>query len=153
MKFKIIPNEQTPETISILSVYEWIFLNKKLLEKFLSFASRQHNCAGLAANQVSVDGERIMRSFFAIKDGHFWDMVIEPYISIYKGEGEDKTEGCLTWLGRKIIAKRWSSIDVRYWNLKGEFIKKSVVGLQAQIWQHEYNHLMGIEEKFLQKGE
>jgi peptide deformylase len=150
MKFKIIANQQTPK-IESLTTENNIYKNRdyKLLTKFLSFARRQHNCVGLAANQVSCDGERIMKPFFAIKDDRWWDIIIQPEILKYHGEKEEKIEGCLTWLGKKIVVKRYPEIDVEYYNLKGEFISKKIFGLAAQIWQHEYNHLMGIEEKFL----
>ena len=63
MKFKIIPNEQTPKVYA--SRYDEVRLNKdELITKFLIFVRKQHNCAGLAANQVSVDGDRIIIKFF-----------------------------------------------------------------------------------------
>jgi len=148
MKFKIIPNEQTP-FVTIGHSSEYFMQNKesyKLLIKFLSFASRQFNCAGLAANQVSCNGLRIMEIFFAIKVGRVWDLVICPEIIIYHGKPKIEEEGCLTWLGKTIIAERYSSISVKYYNLKGEFITRKIDGFEAQIWQHEYNHLMGIAE-------
>lgn len=143
-KFKIIPNEQTPKTTEAVTHHD-----RKLLDKFLSFARRQHNCTGLASNQVSVDGKRIDKKFFAIKVGHFWDIIIHPDIIKYNGMKEEKIEGCLTWLGKKIIADRYHNIDVCYTNLKDQNIVRTITGFEAQVWQHEYNHLQGIEEKFI----
>jgi peptide deformylase len=148
MKFKIIPNEQTPEITIFTDPQMLIIKQKKFLIKFLSFARRQHNCAGLAANQVSLDGDRIMERFFAIKIGHFWDLVINPEIIDYFGKPVIKKEGCLTWLGKTIIVKRHPEIRVKYYNIKGELFDKNINGFEAQIWQHEYNHLMGIAEVF-----
>jgi len=148
MKFKIIPNEQTSKCIDIVNLET----DKKLLEKFLSFSMRQYNCAGLAANQVSLDNNRIMKSFFTICFNHHWDIIINPEIIEYIGESEQKIEGCLTWLGKKIIAERYSEIHVSYYNIKGLKIVATIIGYEAQIWQHEYNHLMGIEEKFLEEN-
>jgi len=145
MKFKIIANEQTPIIGETKSVQE-LLTDFKLLEKFLSFARRQHNCIGLAANQVSLDGNRIMENFFAIKTDHTWDIILHPEIIQYIGKPEKQTEGCLTWLGKKIIADRFPEIQVVYYNLKGEKKSETISGFEAQIWQHEYNHLHGIPE-------
>ena len=151
MKFKIIANEQTP-AIKILA-FDKIALeyDKQKLVKFLSFASRQFNCCGLAANQVSLDGERIMGNFFAIKVGHVWDLVICPEILAYNGKPTTEREGCLTWLGKAIVAKRYPNIDVTYYNIKGEKFVRTISGFEAQIWQHEYNHLRGIKEVIEEK--
>lgn len=151
MKFKIIPNEQTPE-VKILA-FDRVALeyDKQKLVKFLSFASRQFNCCGLAANQVSLDGERIMENFFAIKIGHIWDLVICPQILAYKGKPKIEFEGCLTWLGKTITAKRYPVIDVTCYNIKGKKFVRTISGFEAQIWQHECNHLNGIKENIVEK--
>lgn len=148
MKFKIIANQQTPAITDSHSAEHLIFNKdlRQMLIKFLSFASRQKNCVGLAANQVSCDGERIMERFFAIKVNHWWDIVIDPQIIEYKGNPVIKTEGCLTWLGRSFEVRRYPEIRVRYYNLRGEEIGRTISGFEAQVWQHEYNHLEGVEE-------
>jgi len=148
MKFKIIANEQTPAVFYDISVGDLIKNDKKKLIKFLSFASRQHGCVGLASNQVSCDGQRIMNCFFAIKVNHVWDLIIDPVILEYHGEKSTKEEGCLTWIGKTIIAERYPEIVVRYFNIKGEIKNNTLTGYEAQIWQHEYSHLKGREEKF-----
>lgn len=149
MKFKIIANTQTPEVILPYTALDQLLIYKRqMLVKFLSFASRQYNCCGLAANQVSCDGTRIMERFFAIKVGHVWDLVIDPLIMAYEGTPVIKKEGCLTWLGRTILAERYPQIKVRYFNLKGQHIEREISGIEAQIWQHEYKHLMGVAEVF-----
>lgn len=149
MKFKIIANEQTPAVKDSKFVLRLLDEDKKMLIKFLSFARRQYNCCGLAANQVSCDGERIMEKFFAIKVGHVWDLVLCPLIKQYNGKKEIKEEGCLTWLGKTIRAERFPRIKVWYYNLRGELIEREIEGFEAQIWQHEYNHLLGIKEEII----
>jgi peptide deformylase len=149
MKFKIIAKEQTPEVIQPFTAPEMLITKQKqFLIKFLSFARRQHNCCGLAANQVSLDGERIMERLFAIKFNHVWDIVIDPLILEYIGKPVIKEEGCLTWLGKTILAERYPQIKVRYFNLKGQHIEREISGFEAQIFQHEYKHLMGVAEVF-----
>jgi len=64
---------------------------------------------------------------------------------------ENKTfcsEGCLTWHGKKIRAFRHDMIDTEYTNLEGKLIKRTFDGFQAQVFQHEYNHIAGIPEHF-----
>ena len=146
MKFKIIPNEQTPKVNSCKQGEILLENDRQILIKFLSFARRQINCAGLAANQVSLDGERIMEKFFAIKIDHFWDIIVHPIILKEVGKKKEFKEGCLTWLGKTIYAKRYSEIEVSYYNLKGELQNRVISGFEAQVWQHEYNHLIGVEE-------
>ena len=143
MKFKIIANEQTPRTTEKVDLSN----DFKMLDKFLSFARRQYNCVGLASNQVSLKGVRINKSFFALLDNNFWDIYINPEIVKYIGKKEEKIEGCLTWLGKDIIADRYPEIVVEYQKLNGEFKAETISGFKAQIFQHEYNHLMGIAEK------
>lgn len=149
MKFKIIPNEQTPAIKKVIKITD---IEKKhnlyLFAKFLSFARRQHNCAGLASNQVSLDGTRIDIPFFAIKDNRFWDVMINPTIVKYGGKPQKVEEGCLTWLGKTIITERFPEIWVSHYNLKGDYIERTITGFEAQVWQHEYNHLIGKEEVF-----
>jgi peptide deformylase len=147
MKFKIIPNEQTPKVSNPIDIKA----DLKLMEKFASFAMRQHNCAGLSANQVSCGGKRIEKTFFAIKINNFWDIVINPEITEYIGNSSEKVEGCLTWLGKNIIASRYPEINVRHYNLKGDFLYRRVSGWEAQVWQHEYNHLSGVPEIVVSK--
>lgn len=146
MKFKIIPNRQTPEITSLITAEEILRDHYKLMVKFLSFSTRQHLCVGLASNQVSCDGERIMIPFFSIKDNHFWDIVISPEIMEFRGKPKEEIEGCLTWLGKDIIAERYPEISARYWNFKGLEIRETLTGFKAQVFQHEYNHLRGINE-------
>ena len=149
MKFKIIPNEQTPKVEKITTENDILLKrDRKLIEKFWSFARRQHNCAGLAANQCSCDGERIMKRFFAIKVNNIWDIYLEPEILEYIGEPEEKIEGCLTWIGKKIQVDRYPVIKIKYFTLNGDKIEREIDGFEAQVCQHECNHLMGVEEEF-----
>lgn len=144
MKFKIIPNEQTPEATE-----EIVFPDDMLLiNKFYSFARKRKNCAGLASTQVSVDGERIMKPFFVIKDVNIWKIYINPTIVHLHGKPIKKIEGCLTWIGKKIIVDRFPKIDVKYFNTNGILVNETISGFKAQVFQHEYDHLLGIKEKF-----
>jgi len=152
MKFKIIPNQQTPAVPPIHYLHALLDLgyNIKACEKFLSFAMRQKNhCVGLAANQLSLDGKRFEVNMFAIKHNHQWDLILNPKILQYYGKPKIKIERCLTWIGKEIEAYRYNKIEIEYLTLKGTTIRDIIYDFEAQIFQHEYNHLMGIEEKIM----
>lgn len=153
MKFKIIRNEHTPAVQVYKDTHQLLSDDLLMLEKFISFARLQKmgnmKCVGLAANQVAMDGVRIQERFFAIKEGSFWHIIIEPTILKLIGKKEQKIENCLTWPGKKIIAERWPEIKASWYNLRGECVRKNLTGFIAQIWQHEYGHLYGIKEKFV----
>lgn len=150
MKFKIILNEQTPKLEIIKSIESLIKEDCNLLIGFIKFARNQYNCAGLASNQCSIGTKkiqnRIMHPFFVMKRKGIWEIYIYPKINKYYGQKEQKKEGCLTWIGKHILAERYECIEVEYYDLSGNLIKEDLNGFEAQIFQHEYDHLNGKEE-------
>lgn len=152
MKFEIIPSEQTPwlPVIVFNQMMDYINLHRVELEEFLKFAQEQDNAVGLAANQCSLNGERFTVRAFALRDlkTREFRLIIDPHITRNIGICEKKSEGCLTWKGRKIVADRYRAVEVDYFTLDGEHITGEVhSGFEGQIWQHEINHLNGIEEE------
>lgn len=148
MKLKIIPNEQTPKIIDYKPIEQLLKEDYKLLEKFISFSQSRNCCAGLASNQVSCDDKRIMQPFFTEKDRNGWAIYLHPKIVDHIGHKYKTEEGCLTWQGKTILAERYPEVIMEYYNLKGEVKMERASGFKAQVWQHECNHLLGIEEKF-----
>jgi len=147
MNFAIIPNEQTPKATRI---YQGFPDDLRELEAFLEFAKTQHNAVGLAANQVSLDGERFMFRAFALRNLNTgeWSLVLDPHIEKFLGIKEEKCEGCLTWKGAMVVAERYRAVVVSYSDTYGLFTTHEIhKGFEAQIWQHEINHLNGIEER------
>jgi len=152
MNFEIIPNEQTPEVPKIAFSDGKLFVEhyREELEVFLGFAKDQHTAVGLSANQCSLDGERFMMRVFALRNllTHRWSLVIDPHITKYIGVKESQSEGCLTWKDQKIIADRYRGVEVDYFNMDGERVTGEIHhGFEGQIWQHELNHLDGVEER------
>lgn len=159
LKFDIIPNQQTPEVKdpNVLSENEaksYIEDNNVILNEFLEFAKQQENAVGLATNQCSINNRRFdWVHAFAYKDNKTkeWSLIIAPIIINYIGILEEKAEGCLTWKDKKIIAKRYRGLYVDYFDINGKLHKdKFYKGFEAQIWQHEINHLNGIPEKVVE---
>ena len=152
--FEIIPDEQTPavpeisdNTFSFLGQYNGTF------HSFLEFAKNQPNAVGLAANQCSLNGKRFMARMFAKKDLDTgdWELIIDPKITDCHGGQQEQIEGCLTWKGRHIKALRHYGVTVSFRDINGDLHERKVVGFEAQIWQHEINHLNGIEEEVIER--
>ena len=152
----VIPNQQTPKVPEIEDIELFFIQNIKRLQEFKDYAYTRFDAVGLAANQVSFDGERFMLRVFALKrfDNFeidykpIWQLIIDPHITEYIGIKEIKTEGCLTWKGKVIVAERSRAVKVRYFNEIGEHITGEIYkGFDAQVWQHEINHLNGVEER------
>lgn len=156
--FRIIDSEQTPIVPPInMDIKEYLEKYKKELECFHLFAMSQDRAVGLAANQCSMAGDRFMHRVFSILNirAQTWRLIIDPTIDEYLGAKELKSEGCLTWgAEKKILADRYQGIKVSYYTSTGERITGELYkGYDAQIWQHEVNHLNGIEEKVVPKDE
>ena len=150
MKFEIILNQQTPESLPIGDINTFINYKKDLINEFLKFADTHRTAVGLAATQVSLDGERLTNRFFAIRNlqDASWSLIINPIIEEYIGMKEWKEEGCFTWPGKMVVVERYRGVKVSYYNINGEKIENEFhKGFEAQIWQHEVGHLNGTEER------
>jgi peptide deformylase len=143
--FKIILNEQTPNLPAMEERP-----NGELLNRFFDFAKRQH-AVGLASNQVSYNGDRIQERFCAVNTKDGWTMAIDPSIPSESGKQETCHEGCLTWPSKLVVALRSPTVNVQYTDLNGEVQTRVAQGVEAQIWQHEINHLNGVEEELISK--
>lgn len=156
MKFEVIPDEQTPLTPEIKDVSKFIEDNKEVIEKFKEYAISRRDGIGLAANQCSLDGERFNLRMVAIKTDTKNDencrIAIDPKILKYHGIKLTKYEGCLTWKGQEgmtVKADRYFKVDVEFHTPDGEFHQETHTGFDAQVWQHELNHINGVEEEII----
>ena len=149
MEFTVIPNEQTPRVPEIEDIELFLKQNANELIAFKGYAESRHDAAGLAANQCAIDGERFMIRAFAHRDivNRNWSIIIDPEITGYVGIKEIKAEGCLTWKGKLIIAERSRGVLVDYYDENGHAQSIFAKGFDAQVWQHEINHLNGVPEQ------
>jgi len=155
MIFDVIPNQQTPRVPDIEDIELFFIQNIKKLQAFKDYACTRLDAVGLAGNQCSLDGERFMLRVFALRnaDNRTWQLIINPIIREYVGMKEIKVEGCLTWRGKRIVAERSRAIIVDYYNEVGEPIRRELrKDFDAEVWQHEINHLDGIEERVEEIG-
>ena len=160
MKFEVILDEQTPETPAIEDVSKFIEENKDKIEAFKKYAISRVDGIGLAANQCTLDGERFNLRMIAVKDSESdlrdCTIAIDPKITKLYGIKLQKFEGCLTWKGTPgltVVADRYFYVDVEYYTPDGEFHKETHKGFQAQVWQHEVNHINGYEEVIMKSSE
>ena len=159
MGFEVIQHEQTPLTPEIKDAKEFADNNKDVISAFKEYAISRRDGIGLAANQCSLDGERFNLRVIAVKDinTHECRIAIDPKIVRYHGVVREKAEGCLTWRQSDgkyfiIIADRHHFVDVEFYTPDGEFHQETYKGFQAQVWQHEVNHINGVEEEITSEG-
>ena len=151
-RFEVILNEQTPEVPAMKpgDCVEWIKNNKDLISDFKEFSQASELIArGYAANQLwdNETDERCMARMFSKKNEKgIFEVFINPRITGIEGEYFAE-ELCLSWPGKVIVVEeRYKKIKVKYWNERGHEEITELEGDQAQIWQHEQDHLDGVEE-------
>ncbi len=72
--------------------------------------------------------------------------VFNPEITSYDRHTEEDWEGCFSVAEANLFAKvhRSDKITVKYIDLSGREITKDLDGLEARVFQHEYDHLQGL---------
>ena len=116
-------------------------LNRKELKENLTETMENFTGIGLSANQCGI----MERAFVMYSDVKKKEIIacFNPKI-IY--ESEEKIfmdEGCLTFPGLWIKVKRPEGIEVIYEDENGEKQEKAMFGLEARVFQHEYDHMEG----------
>ena len=100
---------------------------------------KHYNGLGLSANQCGLS----LRLFVIGIEG-FIITCINPKIINQTGEIKDK-EGCLSYPGLFLNKNRADNIEVEYLTENGELKKVEFSGLTARIFQHELDHLDGVQ--------
>eukprot|EP00751_Fragilariopsis_kerguelensis_P028880 CAMPEP_0170909956 /NCGR_PEP_ID=MMETSP0735-20130129/2822_1 /TAXON_ID=186038 /ORGANISM="Fragilariopsis kerguelensis, Strain L26-C5" /LENGTH=227 /DNA_ID=CAMNT_0011306595 /DNA_START=132 /DNA_END=815 /DNA_ORIENTATION=- len=99
---------------------------------------------GLAAPQVGINKQLMV--YNDTGDPKKWmqeTVMINPKIVEFSEAKDVADEGCLSFpkMGGEVERSKW--IKVEAVNLKGKKMKKKFEGLEARIFQHEYDHLEG----------
>jgi peptide deformylase len=102
---------------------------------------------GLAGPQVGV-----LKSIFVMETTPLKNDGIEPVEKVFLNPTilnyNDSTvwynEGCLSIPGIYEDVKRPEKIEVRFRDLSFDWKEETLTGLEARIFQHEYDHLQGI---------
>lgn len=101
---------------------------------------------GEAVAHPQIDDKDPLR-FFVTKNKK---IVINPEILRHSNYEVDREEGCLSFPDRKMImVKRWQKCDVRYYTIEKDgdtliVVNEKLSGKEAQIFQHECQHLGGM---------
>ena len=116
-------------------------LNRKELKENLIETMQNFTGIGLSANQCGIM-ERVFVMYSDIKKKEIMACFNPKIIS----ESEEKIfmdEGCLTYPGLWIKVKRPEGIEVTYEDENGKKQEKAMFGLEARVFQHEMDHMLG----------
>ena len=149
------------------SVYLPITDNTKIIIQDLVDTYQKIPCAGIAANQIGYDKsifiglkkleedidadelEKKEASSASSPDevneyADNYEIYINPQIDkVDKKSIQEEIEGCLSVPSISLRIKRFNKIKVRYYNERGEVVKKSLKGFMSKLFQHELDHLQG----------
>jgi len=98
---------------------------------------------GLSGNQVGImERVFVMYSNFTKREKI---VCFNPKIILASETQELMDEGCLSFPGLWLKVKRPSWIEVEYENENGEVIKDTFTDLTARVFQHEMDHMEGVD--------
>ena len=110
--------------------------------KVSSFLNRsiphRNDGVGIAANQI---GMSVM--VFVIATGNIWKTFINPKIKRSYGEKINNIEGCLSIPGKHYEVKRYTKVDIEFYDYDFKKQNKTYEWPEAVIIQHEVDHLNG----------
>ena len=98
---------------------------------------------GLSGNQVGImERVFVMYSNFTKREKI---VCFNPKITFESETQELMDEGCLSYPGMWLKVKRSSWIEVEYEDENGEVIKDTFTDLTARVFQHEMDHMEGVD--------
>ena len=114
------------------------FLAKTLIENMLHYDG-----VGLSANQIGIEE----RAFAMIRDIEYNDIIVCFNPRIIKRYDSDVwcEEGCLSFPDEIINIQRPDRIVVKYEDEDKKDHKMKLDGFAARVFQHEFDHLNGID--------
>jgi len=117
--------------------------DRKQIKEDLFETMEHYKGIGLSGNQVGIM-ERVfsMYSDFAKREKI---ICFNPKITFASETEEFMDEGCLSFPGLWLKVKRPSWIEVEYENENGEVIKDTFTDLNARVFQHEMDHMEGLD--------
>ena len=119
------------------------FLAKTLIQNMLHYDG-----VGLSANQIGIDE----RAFAMIRDLEYNDIIVCFNPRVIKRYDDEVwcEEGCLSFPDEIINIQRPNRIVVKYEDEDKKDHKIKLDGFAARVFQHEFDHLNGID--FTQRG-
>lgn len=115
---------------------------REQIQQDLVDTMRAKSGVGLSANQIGISA----RVFSMYADVKKKDIIVcfNPKIVTMSEEEILMDEGCLSYPGLWLKVRRPEGIEVTYEDVKGELQEKAMFGLEARIFQHEYDHMEGL---------
>ena len=114
------------------------FLSRTLIESMI-----HHNGVGLSANQIGISE----RAFAMVRDIEYNEIIVcfNPRIIKSYAEEVEMEEGCLSYPDLFLKVKRPDRIVVKYEDVDKKVHKVKLSGLASRVFQHEYDHMEGID--------
>tara|TARA_Y100000310_G_scaffold287864_1_gene313021 strand:- start:150 stop:662 length:513 start_codon:yes stop_codon:yes gene_type:complete len=106
----------------------------------MSETMKHYGGIGLSANQVG-----LAIRMFVFGDKENFIPCFNPKILEYGGPEMPIEEGCLTYPGLFVKIYRPDWIVAQWEDEKRELHKENFTGLPSRIFQHEYDHMQGID--------
>ena len=118
-------------------------LNRKVLSKILIENMIHHKGVGLSANQIGI----WERAFVMVRDLEHSEILVcfNPRIIKSYAEQVEMEEGCLSYPDLFLKVKRPDRIVVKYEDVNRKVHKVKLCGLASRVFQHEYDHMEGID--------
>ena len=118
-------------------------LNRHHLSKVLIDNMIHHQGIGISANQIGI----WERAFAMVKDLENNEVMVcfNPRIVKSYSEEVEMEEGCLSYPELFLKIKRPDKIVVKYEDEDKKTHKMKLQGLASRVFQHEYDHMEGID--------
>ena len=118
-------------------------LDRHHLSKILIDNMIHHNGIGISANQIGI----WERAFAMIRDLEHQEVIVcfNPRIIKSYSEEVEMEEGCLSYPELFLKIKRPDKIVVKYEDEDKKTHKMKLEGLASRVFQHEYDHMEGID--------
>ena len=118
-------------------------LDRHHLSKILIDNMIHHNGIGISANQIGI----WERAFAMVRDLENNEVMVcfNPRIVKSYSEEVEMEEGCLSYPELFLKIKRPDKIVVKYEDENKKIHKIKLEGLASRVFQHEYDHMEGID--------
>ena len=118
-------------------------LDRHHLSKILIDNMIHHNGIGISANQIGI----WERAFAMVRDLENNEVMVcfNPRIVKSYSEEVEMEEGCLSYPELFLKIKRPDKIVVKYEDEDKKTHKLKLQGLASRVFQHEYDHMEGID--------
>lgn len=146
--YKVITTNDDPSNFlrtKCLSIAPWELEDyAKLLVWLYNFVGSKKIISGIALPQIWICKAGFVMNGKDKTGKKYGAIVINPEILSFSWPITYEVEGCLSelWVQKKVM--RHYSIRVKYQDQTGDERIKTFTGYTARVFQHEYDHLIGV---------